>query len=201
LDRVLERAHWRYHPQSGQASNARDAFQQRALCRTRLWSDHGWQLGEKLHWRKFTLWERSTRNVLMVCAPGLIKPGSRCDRTVSLLDIYPTVTELSGLSPREGLEGPSLMPLLKNSSMRWDHTEVTTYLRGKHAVRDAHSRYIRYHDGTEELYDRDRDPNEWTNIADRPEEQDRKRKLSMSLPKSDDAYVPRDRTTEEGDSA
>jgi len=166
-----------------------------------LWSDHGWHLGEKLHWRKFTLWERSTRNVLMICAPGLTKPGSRCDRTVSLLDIYPTVTELSGLSPREGLEGRSLLPLLKNPSARWDHAAVTTYLRGNHAVRDAHSRYIRYHDGTEELYNRDRDPNEWTNIADRPEEQDRKRKLAMSLPKSDAADVPRDRTTEEGDSA
>lgn len=66
-------------------------------------------------------------------------------------------------------------------------------------MRDAHSRYIRYHDGTEDLYDRD--PNEWTKVAGRPEEQNRNRKLSTSLPESDAADVPGDSTTEEGDSA
>jgi arylsulfatase A-like enzyme len=52
-----------------------------------LWSDHGWHLGEKSHWRKFTLWERSTRSVLIMKTPGLTKPGSHCDRPVSLNDL------------------------------------------------------------------------------------------------------------------
>ena len=164
-----------------------------------LWSDHGWHLGEKLHWRKFSLWERSTRNVLMISAPGVTKPGSRCDRTVSLLDIYPTANELFGLPKRDGLEGRSLMPLLRNPTTAWDFPAITTYLKGNHAVRDAHSRYIRYHDGTEELYDRDKDPNEWTNIAAKPEAQERKQRLAKFLPSTDAPDVPRD--APEGDAA
>lgn len=59
-----------------------------------LWSDHGWHLGQKLHWRKFTLWEESTRNVLTICAPGITRPGGRCVRPVSLLDVYPTLVDI-----------------------------------------------------------------------------------------------------------
>ena len=67
---------------------------------TVLWSDHGWHLGQKLHWRKFTLWEEATRNVFMVDAPGITKPGGRCARPVSLLDIYPTLIDACGVPPR-----------------------------------------------------------------------------------------------------
>ncbi len=166
-----------------------------------LWSDHGWHLGEKLHWRKFTLWERSTRNVFMVSAPGLTKPGSRCDRTVGLIDIYPTLTELFNLPQRAGLDGRSLMPLLKDPSAPWDHPAITTYLRGNHAVRDAHWRYIRYNDGTDELYDRDKDPNEWTNIAALPSAQSEKKRLAAFVPKIDAPDVPADKPTPEGEAA
>src|SRR5688572_16895363 len=75
-----------------------------------LWSDHGWHLGEKLHWRKFTLWERSTRNILMVSAPGVTKPRSVCRRTVSMMDIYPTLMDLTGLKAPGAQEGESLLP-------------------------------------------------------------------------------------------
>ncbi|MBN1559227.1 sulfatase, partial [candidate division KSB1 bacterium] len=61
-----------------------------------LWSDHGWHLGEKLHWRKFALWEEATHNVLMCVAPGITRAG-RCAEPVNLLDIYPTLVELAGL--------------------------------------------------------------------------------------------------------
>ncbi len=164
-----------------------------------LWSDHGWHLGEKLHWRKFTLWERSTRNVFMVSAPGVTKPGTRCDRTVSLLDIYPTLIELFGLPPKEGLEGNNLMPLLRNPAAAWEHPAITTYPRGNHAIRDAHWRYIRYHDGTEELYDRDKDPNEWTNIAGHPDMRSTIQRLARFLPKSDAQDVEREKPTAHGE--
>ena len=166
-----------------------------------LWSDHGWHLGEKLHWRKFTLWERSTRNVLMVCAPGVTKPNSVCDRTVSLLDLYPTLAEMHNLPAPAGVEGQSLMPLLKSPSTPWNHPAITTYPRGNHAVRDAHWRYIRYHDGTDELYDRDRDPNEWTNVVAQPAMQKQKERLAQFIPKTDAPDVPRDGSTLEGDAA
>jgi len=187
--------------QLGRVLDALDAGPHAKSTNIVLWSDHGWHLGEKLHWRKFSLWERSTRNVLMMSVPGLTKPGSRCDRTVSLLDMYPTLTEMFGLPRREGLEGRSLMPLLKNPSASWDHPVITTYLRGNHAVRDAHWRYIRYHDGTEELYDRDKDPNEWTNIAAQPSAQKVRQRLARFLPPADAPDVPRDAATPEGEAA
>src|SRR6185295_15340527 len=54
-----------------------------------LWGDHGWHLGEKLHWRKFALWEEATRTPFIWVAPGVTKPGGNCQRTVDFMSIYP----------------------------------------------------------------------------------------------------------------
>jgi arylsulfatase A-like enzyme len=70
------------------------------------WTDHGWHLGEKQHWRKFTLWERSTRMPMMMSVPGITKPNTRCDRVVSLLDVYPTFIDLLDLPPKS--DAPAL---------------------------------------------------------------------------------------------
>jgi arylsulfatase A-like enzyme len=150
-----------------------------------LWSDHGWHLGEKLHWRKFALWEEATRNVFMIASPGLTKTGTKCHRTVNLLDIYPTLIDICGLPKRKELEGSSLMPLLKNPDAKWDRPSLTTYLRGNHSVRSERWRYIRYHDGTEELYDHSADPMEWVNVAAKPEHASVKSDLTKWLPKAD----------------
>ena len=80
-----------------------------------LWSDHGWHLGEKLRWRKQTLWEESTRVPLIVVAPGVTAPGSRSERTVSLLDLFPTLAELAGVNAPEHLEGTSFVPSSRES--------------------------------------------------------------------------------------
>ncbi len=129
-----------------------------------LWSDHGWHLGEKLHWKKFALWEEATHNLLMFVVPGLTRPGSRCDQPVNLIDIYPTLIDVCGLTPREGLEGRSLIPFLQDPSATWARPVLTTHGRLNHSLRTARWRYIRYSDGTEELYDRGNDPLEWTNL-------------------------------------
>ncbi len=150
-----------------------------------LWSDHGWHLGQKHHWRKFALWEESTRNVFAMVAPGVTKPGTRCERVVSLLDVYPTLIDVCGLPKRAGLEGQSLVPLMKNPSMKWDRPALTTYLRGNHALRDERWRYIRYNDGGEELYDHQNDPHEWTNLAEKAEFASVKKRLAAWLPKTD----------------
>lgn len=134
-----------------------------------LWSDHGWHLGEKLHWRKFALWEEATHNVLMVSSPWVGRAAARCDRTVSLMDVYPTVTDLCGLPAKHGQAGRSLLPLLQNPNAVWDHPAVTTYGQNNHSVRTERWRYIRYADGSEELYDRAVDPMEWTNLASKPD--------------------------------
>lgn len=159
-----------------------------------LWSDHGWHLGEKLHWRKFALWEEATHNVLMVRAPGLTRAGGRCARTVNLLDIYPTLIEMAQLPRRTELEGRSLMPLLKNPAARWPYPTLTTYRKDNHSVRDERWRYIRYADGSEELYDRDKDPLEWTNLAARKELEGEKRRLAQWLPKVNAEPTPRQET-------
>lgn len=149
-----------------------------------LWSDHGWHLGQKLHWRKFALWEEATRNVLMISSPGLTRAGARCDRTVNLLDIYPTVAGMYGLK-REGAEGADLMPLIKKPDAPWNRPALTTYLRGNHSVRSERWRYIRYNDGTEELYDHTTDPLEWTNVAGKAEHAGVKADLTKWMPKTD----------------
>jgi arylsulfatase A-like enzyme len=155
-----------------------------------LWSDHGWHLGEKLHWRKFALWEEATRNVLMIVAPGITKPGGRCSRPVNLMDIYPTLIELCRLPQKRELEGVSLLPLMANPAAPWDRPSVTTYLRGNHSARSERWRYIRYSDGTEELYDHSNDELEWTNLAGRREFAPVKAELARSLPQANAPDAP-----------
>lgn len=154
--------------QVGRVLDALDGSPHRDNTTVVLWSDHGWHLGEKLHWRKFALWEEATHNVLMITAPGVTKAGSRCSRPVSLLDLYPTLTELHGLPGRKEVEGRSLAPLLRNPSAAWSRPALTTFGRNNHSVRSDRFRYIRYSDGTEELYDHQTDDLEWNNLAGDP---------------------------------
>lgn len=156
-----------------------------------LWGDHGWHLGEKLHWRKFALWEEATHAPLIFSVPGSENKGGRCSRTVSLMDIYPTLVELCGLSSRKEWEGVSLVPLLKDPTTIWDRPALTTHGRNNHSVRSEQWRYIRYSDGAEELYDHEKDPLEWTNLADRSEFSEVKQKLIAWLPKVNVPDAPR----------
>lgn len=154
-----------------------------------LWSDHGWHLGEKLHWRKFALWEEATRNALMFVAPGVTTPGSRCDQAVDLMGVYPTLTELCGLPEREEIEGASLVPSLKHPEMERRRPALTTYRQGNHSLRTERWRYTRYSDGGEELYDHANDEREWTNLATKPEYAGIKDELAQWLPKRNAAPI------------
>jgi arylsulfatase A-like enzyme len=132
-----------------------------------LWSDNGWHLGEKGMTGKTTLWERSTHVPLIIAGPGVTQ-SAKCNQPVELLDIYPTLIDLCGLPPKEGLEGHSLMPQLKNAKAARRWPAITTHNVASHAVRSERWRYIRYANGSEELYDLHADPNEWTNLASKP---------------------------------
>ncbi len=158
-----------------------------------MWGDHGWHLGEKEHWRKFALWEEATRVPFVIAAPRVASPGGRCARTVSLLDIYPTLADLCGLPAKSGLEGKSLRPLLDDPQARWDHPIVTTHGKDNHAVRSERWRYIHYKDGSEELYDHKVDPMEWQNLARDPEYRTVIDRLSKSLPTINAPDAPRDK--------
>jgi len=150
------------------------------LC---FWSDHGWHLGEKHHWRKFALWEEATRAPFIWIVPGLTKPDARCDRTVDSMCVYPTLLDLCGIPVPGHVQGKSIRPLLADPAAPWDDPAVTTYRYMNHAVRSEGWRYIRYADGGEELYDEAKDPYEWTNLAKQSDASDRKGALGRWLPK------------------
>ncbi len=155
-----------------------------------LWSDHGWHLGEKLHWRKFALWEEATHNVLMMSAPGVTRPGGRCTRAVNLLDVYPTLTELLGVPKPAAVEGDSLVRFLRNPRAPKNTPTLTTFGRGNHSLRDERWRYTRYKDGTEELYDHQSDPLEWKNLASEARHAAVKQRMMPFLPKTEAPESP-----------
>ena len=148
-----------------------------------LWSDHGWSLGEKQHWRKFALWEEPTRTVLIWSVPGMTKGGQFCDRTVDHMNIYPTLCDLAGLPKPKHLDGHSMVPLLKDPKAEWKHPAITTHGFENHAVRKDHWRLIQYKDGSHELYDHREDPYEYTNLAKDPEHAEVIKALQKYLPK------------------
>jgi arylsulfatase A-like enzyme len=150
-----------------------------------LWSDNGWHFGEKQHLHKMTLWARSTRLPLIVVAPGVTHRNTRTSRSASFVDLFPTLNELCSLPQLDELEGTSLVPLLEDPDRPWERPALVTYLQGNHAVCSERWRYIRYADGGEELYDQKNDPNEWTNLASKPEQAEVKAELAKWLPKTD----------------
>ncbi len=148
-----------------------------------LWTDHGFHLGDKETWEKFTLWEESTRVPLIFVVPGLTRPGARCSRPASLLDIYPTLVELAGLAPNPKLEGVSLLAQLRDPDAPRQAPAVTTHGRNNHTVRSERYRYIRYENGDEELYDHRNDTGEWDNLAADPKYDTVRKALAAWLPK------------------
>lgn len=129
-----------------------------------VWGDHGWHLGEKAITGKNTLWEEATRVPLIFAGPG-VKPEGRCVQPVELLDIYPTLSDLCLLPARADLEGISLLPQLQDACVRRQRPALTSHNQGNHSIRSEQWRYIRYADGSEELYDHHTDPHEWNNLA------------------------------------
>ncbi|WP_435017763.1 sulfatase [Tundrisphaera sp. TA3] len=154
-----------------------------------LWSDHGWHLGEKGITGKNTLWERSTRVPLIFAGPGIAR-DARCDQPAELLDLYPTLIELAGLPAVAGLEGHSLAPQLRDPAAPRPWPAITTHNPGNHAVRSKDWRYIRYADGSEELYDHRTDPDEWINLAKDPRHAETIREHARWLPAADAPPAP-----------
>ena len=169
--------------QIGRVLDALDALGARDHTLIVVWSDNAWHLGEKAITGKNSLWERSTRVPLIFAGPGA-GPGTRCAQPAELLDIYPTLVELCGLPAKGGLEGHSLAPQLKDPRAPRHWPALTSHNQGNDALRSEHWRYIRYADGSEELYDHRTDPNEWTNLAANPHYAAIKQYLARWLPPS-----------------
>ncbi len=163
-----------------------------------LWSDHGWHLGEKQHWRKFALWEEATKAPMIWVVPGITPTNGICHRPVDFMNIYPTLNDLCGLdepiNPKgEKLEGFSMRQLLKDPNAKWNRPALTTHGKDNHALRSQHFRYIRYANGNEELYDHRNDPMEFKNLAKDEQHTKTKKELLKWLPKVNVPEVARDK--------
>jgi arylsulfatase A-like enzyme len=184
--------------QLGRLLDALDESPDRDKTIVCLWSDHGWHLGEKQHWRKFALWEEATKAPMIWVVPGVTEPGGVCARPVDFMNIYPTLDDLCGLpapeNPRgQEIEGVSMRALLTEPNAAWDRPALTTHGRNNHALRSQEYRYIRYADGGEELYDHRSDPMEFTNLAQDPKFAGVKAGLAKWLPEANVAEAPRDK--------
>jgi len=158
-----------------------------------LWSDHGWHIGEKGITGKNTLWDDGTRVPLVFAGPG-VKPGQICAKPAELLDIYPTLIDLLNLPKNKTLEGHSLLPQLKDATAARKWPAITTHNHDNHGIRSEHWRFIQYADGSRELYDMRKDPNEWHNLANDPKYADVVKEHLQFVPKNNRKPAPGSRS-------
>lgn len=146
-----------------------------------FWGDNGYQLGEHGQWMKQTVFEAAARVPVLIGGAGVSARGRGCARTVELLDLYPTLADLCGLSGvPAGLAGKSLRPLLKNPAVAWNRPAISqvqrvlpatgaskpTRVMG-YSLRTERYRYSFWNEGEmgEELYDYQTDPAELRDLT------------------------------------
>lgn len=152
-----------------------------------VWTDHGWHLGEKEHFSKFTLWEESTRVALLILTPGAKQ--KEVVTAVSLLDVYPTLLALAGLPENKNNEGQNLLPIIE-AETDLNRAIVTSSSENYHAVRDGRYRYLKSKQA-EALFDHFNDPREFTNIANNPGSAAIIERLSKALPADPRPSMPK----------
>jgi arylsulfatase A-like enzyme len=154
-----------------------------------LFSDHGFHLGEKQRWAKRSLWEDGTRVPLIITAPGFAA-NQQTTQPAELLDVPPTLLELTGLPHDPAQEGQSLVPQLKDSQHKRDRPAITSFGAGNFSIRSTRYRFIEYLDGSRELYDHSTDPHEWNNLAAKPEYNEIMAQHAAFIPKTQHAVLP-----------
>ncbi len=140
-------------------------------------SDHGYHLGDHGLWQKDTLFERSARVPLIIALPQGGARGQTARGVVELLDLYPTLADLCGLTPPDYLDGVSLRPVLTDPDREVKHAAFTQSLRrasgfNGYSVRSGRWRYIEWESGNgieRQLFDEEADPGETVNLADAPQ--------------------------------
>ncbi len=158
-----------------------------------FWSDHGFKLGEHSLWHKHTNFELDCRVPFMISAPGYRK-GKRTGSLVELLDIYPTLCDLTGLPIPKDLEGTSLLPILENPNNTVRSFARSQYPRGSnimgYAIKTDRYRYVEWTDTrtnevvAKELYDHFIDGQENVNQAGNPSYQSELPLLATLVKKS-----------------
>ena len=131
-------------------------------------SDHGYHMGEHGHWQKNTLFENSTRVPLIISAPNFKNEGSNSNSPVELIDVYPTLMDLTNISTPEHVVGKSLLPLINNNNASVRESALTRWRKG-YSIKTKRYRLTKWGINGElgyELYDHDHDQNELINLAD-----------------------------------
>ena len=126
---------------------------------------------------------------LFFAGPGVAQ-DAKCTQPAELLDMYPTLIDLCGLPKNKRLEGISLSPQLRDASTKRLRPAVTVHNHDNHGVRSENWRYIRYADGSEELYDMKNDPNEWRNLAAEAKYETLKQSMAKWIPKNNRKPAP-----------
>jgi iduronate 2-sulfatase len=146
-------------------------------------SDHGYHMGEHGHWQKTTLFENAARVPLIIAGPGTKAAGESTTMPAEMVDFYPTLAELCGLAAPQYVSGVSLAPVLRDSSATPRQAALTQYANG-YSIRTPRHRYTEWGEEAAEgaeLYDRESDPQEMVNLANRPEHEETVRQLSELL--------------------
>jgi arylsulfatase A-like enzyme len=149
-------------------------------------SDHGYLLGEHRLWRKNQLWEEAVRVPMIISIPGQAVRGVQCDHVVELVDLYPTLQELTGLPSDAGAQGMSLAPLLEDPKHQLSRSEAFIQNRNGYCLRNEKWAYMwypadrRYPDGFM-LYDMENDPEQYHNLAQSPKFENERERLHERL--------------------
>lgn len=131
-----------------------------------LWGDHGWNLGEHNYWSKHNLLNTSKQAPLIISAPGF-KQDIKTDGIVELVDMYPTLCELAGISLPQHLEGNSMVSLMKNPKQASKKAAYTRWRNGASVITSDFS-YTEWGNNQRMLFDLKKDPNENENVAEIP---------------------------------
>ena len=173
-----------------------------------LWGDHGWKLGEHNGWGKMSNYEIDARVPMIISGAKVKAKGQKSNALTELVDIYPSLCEMSGLPVPEYLHGKSFVPLLTNPQKEWKTAAYSQFLLGRfgpletreeermgYSVKTDRYRYTKWYKWnkeeeqkgefiTSELYDHANDPQENFNVAQKPTNLDVVNQLTQELDKN-----------------
>ncbi len=134
-----------------------------------VWGDHGWCLGDHTIWGKHSVFNRALNSTFIIKTPDMKKPGVASNKLVGTIDIYPTICDITGITPPEGLDGVSITPIIENPKAKI-RDEIYSYWQGKLSIKTERYRLSVHNVRGKEaimLFDHKNDPNETVNVADK----------------------------------